>query len=89
MTLEVDSRRRSDRPEEDTIQEQGIHCLLEGWIWDYPVDFIVDSGSSVTAISENFADYSRLDWHRLENKPTNITVCGASGATMRASGLLT
>ena len=53
------------------------HCwLLEGWIGDHPVDFIVDSGSSVTAISETLADYSRLDWHRLEtqNKPTNRTV---------------
>ena len=33
------------------------HWLREGWIGDHPLDFIVESGSSVTAISESFADY--------------------------------
>ena len=31
---------------------------MEGWIRDHPVDIIVDAGSSVTTIAENFADYS-------------------------------
>ena len=56
------------------LEISGIgHCLLEGWIWDHPVDFIMDSGSSVNAISENFVNYLRLDCHRLD-KPTNITL---------------
>ena len=88
---EMDSGGRSDWPADDTVLElSGTgHWLLEGWIGDHTVDFIVDSGSSVTAICENFADYSWLDWHRLENKPTNRTLWGASGATIRVSGLLT
>ena len=30
------------------------HWFLEGWIGDYAVDFLVDSGSSVTAMSDIF-----------------------------------
>ena len=84
---EVDSCGHSDRPADDTTLEiSGTgHWLLEGWIGDHPVHFIVDSGTLVTAIS----DYSRLDWHRLENKSTNIILWSASGTTIRASGSLT
>ena len=30
------------------------HCFLEGWIGDHSVEFLVDSGSSVTAMSNSF-----------------------------------
>ena len=30
------------------------HWFLEGWIGDHSVDFLVDSGSSVTAMSDIF-----------------------------------
>ena len=30
------------------------HWFLEGWIGDHSVEFLVDSGSSVTAMSDNF-----------------------------------
>ena len=31
-----------------------VHWFLEGWIGDHSVDFLVDSGSSVTAMSNSF-----------------------------------
>ena len=34
------------------------HWFLEGWIGDHAVDFLVDSGSAVTAISRPF--FNRL-----------------------------
>ena len=50
----------SDGQAEDTMPNiSGTgHWLQEGWIGDHPLDIIVESGSSVTAISESFADYS-------------------------------
>ena len=30
------------------------HWFLEGWIGDHAVDFLVDSGSAVTAVSSSF-----------------------------------
>ena len=35
-----------------------LYGLYQSWIGDHHVDFIVDSGSSVNAISENVSDYS-------------------------------
>ena len=44
-------------PEEDIMQISGKgHWFLEGWIGDHAVDFLVDSGSAVTAISRPFFD---------------------------------
>ena len=38
--------------EEDSMQISGAgHWFLEGWIGDHSVDFLVDSGSAVTAVS--------------------------------------
>ena len=38
--------------EEDIMQISGAgHWFLEGWIGDHSVDFLVDSGSAVTAVS--------------------------------------
>ena len=43
--------------EEDIMQISGAgHWFLEGWIGDHAVDFLVDSGSAVTAVSRPFFD---------------------------------
>ena len=46
----------TDRPTEEAIlQISGAgHWFLEGWIGDHAVDFLVDSGSAVTALSCRF-----------------------------------
>ena len=70
VTLQGDSGERSNQPAEDIILElPGTGHMMEDWIRDHPVvDFIVDYGSSVSAVSETAtADYSRLEWHQLEN----------------------
>ena len=41
------------------ISEAG-HWFLEGWIGDHSVDFLVDSGSAVTALTCSF--YQTLVW---------------------------
>ena len=48
------------RAEEDVMQISGKgHWFLEGWIGDHAVDFLVDSGSAVTAVSRSFFDRLR------------------------------
>ena len=43
------------RYEDHVMQISGTgHWFLEGWIGDHSVEFLVDSGSSVTAMSESF-----------------------------------
>ena len=38
--------------DEDVMQISGAgHWFFEGWIGDHAVDFLVDSGSAVTAVS--------------------------------------
>ena len=45
----------SVRYEDPVMQISGAgHWFLEGWIGDHSVEFLVDSGSSVTAMSDNF-----------------------------------
>ena len=50
------SRTVNDQLEEEAIlQISGAgHWFLEGWIGDHSVDFLVDSGSAVTAVSCSF-----------------------------------
>ena len=45
-----------DRSMDETVlQISGAgHWLLEGWIGDHSVDFLVDSGSALTALSSSF-----------------------------------
>ena len=45
-----------DQPEEEAVMQiSGVgHWFLEGWIGDRAVDFLVDSGSAVTAASGTF-----------------------------------
>ena len=43
-----------DHVDDDVLQISGAgHWFLEGWIGDHAVEFLVDSGSSVTAISDS------------------------------------
>ena len=45
----------SEQAEENIMQISGTgHWFLEGWIGDHAVDFLVDSGSAVAAISRSF-----------------------------------
>ena len=45
----------SHQTDENIMQISGTgHWFLEGWIGDHVVDFLVDSGSAVTAISRSF-----------------------------------
>ena len=41
------------------------HWFLEGWIGDHSVEFLVDSGSSVTAMSDVFhrKDAAQREWN--------------------------
>ena len=53
----VTSTRYEDplRYEDPVMQISGTgHWFLEGWIGDHSVEFLVDSGSSVTAMSDTF-----------------------------------
>ena len=45
-----------DQPEEEAVMQiSGAgHWFLDGWIGDHAVDFLVDSGSAVTAVSGTF-----------------------------------
>ena len=76
------------QPEEDIMQISGKgHWFLEGWIGDHAVDFLVDSGSAVTAISRPFFD-------RLSEagapvgilRPTTRKLRGANGSQIEISG---
>ena len=63
------------------------HWFLEGWIGDHAVDFLVDSGSAVTAVSRPFFD-------RLSEagapvgllRPTTRKLRGANGSQIEISG---
>ena len=63
------------------------HWFLEGWIGDHSVEFLVDSGSSVTAMSDSL--YQTLvrtgePVGALGN--TSRTLCGANGTGIGVSG---
>ena len=50
--ITIDGSTRSDDP---VMQISGArHWFLKGWIGDHSVEFVVDSGSSVTAMSNSF-----------------------------------
>ena len=45
----------NQQTDKDITQISGVdHWFLEGWIGDHVVDFLVDSGSAVTAVSRSF-----------------------------------
>ena len=76
------------RYEDPVMQISGAgHWLLEGWIGDHSVEFLVDSGSSVTAMSDNFYQNLVCAGAPLGTlQATARTLCGASGAGIEVMG---
>ena len=78
----------SQQSEEDIMQISGKgHWFLEGWIGDHAVDFLVDSGSAVTAVSRSFFD--RLTGAGAPVgplRPTERRLRGANGSQIEISG---
>ena len=78
----------STRNDDPVMQISGAgHWFLEGWIGDHSVEFLVDSGSSVTAMSNSF--YQTLvrtgaPLGVLEH--TARTLCSANGTGIEVSG---
>ena len=74
--------------EENIMQISGTgHWFLEGWIGDHAVDFLVDSGSAVTAISRPF--FNRLSEAGAPVgvlRPTMRKLRGANGSQIEISG---
>ena len=54
------------------------HWFLEGWISDDSVEFLVDSGSSVTAVSNSF-------YRTLVHAGAPLGVLGPTARTLRSS----
>ena len=65
------------------------HRFLEGWIGDHSVDFLVDSGSSVTALSDSFyqtlvqagAPLGKLQYTARTLRSANGSGIGVSGCS--------
>ena len=77
------------RPEEEAVMQiSGAgHWFLEGWIGDHAVDFLVDSGSAVTAVSSSFYKNLREVGARVgEIRPTNRRLRGANGSRIDILG---
>ena len=77
-----------DHVDDAVLQISGAgHWFLEGWIGDYSVEFLVDSGSSVTAMSDSL--YQTLVY---AGTPVGALVCtsrtlrGANGTGIGVSG---
>ena len=70
-------------PEEEAVMQiSGAgHWFLEGWIGDHAVDFLVDSGSAVTAVSTSFYKSLREVGAPVgEIRATNRRLRGANGS---------
>ena len=74
--------------EENIMHISGTgHWFLESWIGDHAVDFLVDSGSAVTAISRPF--FNRLSEAGAPVgvlRPTTRKLRGANGSQIEISG---
>ena len=77
-----------DRVDDAVLQISGAgHWFLEGWIGDHSVEFLVDSGSSVTAMSDSL--YQTLGYAGAPVGAlgcTSRTLCGANGTGVGVSG---
>lgn len=75
--------------EDDTILQvsgQG-YWYLSGWIGDYPVDFLIDSGSSVTALSAKCYEKLRSEGASMGPlQPTAKKLRGAGGSSINVHG---
>ena len=77
------------RPEEEAVMQiSGAgHWLLEGWIGDHAVDFLVDSGSAVTGVSTSFYKNLREVGAPVgEIRATNRRLRGANGSRIDIMG---
>ena len=78
-----------DHPEEEAVMQiSGAgHWFVEGWIGDHAVDFLVDWGSAVTAVSSSFY---KNHWGAGapvgEIRPTNRRLRGANGSQIDTLG---
>ena len=78
----------NQQTDEDVMQISGAgHWFLEGWIGDHAVDFLVDSGSAVTAISRSFFNtLSEAGAPVGVLRPTARRLRGANGSQIDISG---
>ena len=78
----------NQQTEENIMQISGTgHWFLEGWIGDHAVDFLVDSGSAVTAISRPFFNsLSEAGAPVGVLRPTTRKLRGANGSQIEISG---
>ena len=64
------------------------HWFLEGWIGDHSVEFLVDSGSSVTAMSDSlYQTLVRVREPVGALRSTSRTLRGTNGAPIRNIGM--
>ena len=78
-----------DQPEKEAVMQiSGAgHWFLEGWIGDHVVDFRVDSGSAVTAVSGAFYKTQMVAGAPVgELRPTTRRLRGANGSQIDILG---
>ena len=78
-----------DQPEEEAVMQiaGAGHWFLEGWIGDHAVDFLVDSGSVVTAVSGAFCKTLMGAGAPVgELRPTTRKLRGADGSQIDILG---
>ena len=79
----------NDHTEEEAVMQiSGAgHWFLEGWFGDHAVDFLVDSGSAVAAVSGSFYRHLRAGGAPVgEIQPTNRRLRGANGSQIDIMG---
>ena len=68
-----------EQVDDSVMQISGTgHWFLEGWIGDHSVEFLVDSGSSVTAVSNSF-------YQTLVRAGAPLGVLGPTARTLRSA----
>ena len=78
----------AEHVDDSVLQISGAgHWFLEGWIGDHSVEFLVDSGSSVTAMSDSlYQTLVRAGAPVGALKSTSRTLRGANGAPIGILG---
>ena len=78
----------NQQTDEDIMQISGAgHWFLEGWIGEHAVDFLVDSGSAVTAVSRSFYEtLSEAGALVGDLRPTVRRLRGVNGPQINISG---
>ena len=78
----------ADHVDDSTLHiSKAGHWFLEGWIGDHSVEFLVDSGSSVTAMADSlYQTLVRAGALVGALRPTPRTSCGTNGTPIGISG---